>query len=253
MSSSVPLDEFVHGLWEYVIPENEEEEKKMHEKVNSKNSEVKVLEDPVTNLAMLEESNLMFWIFEFGEEEGLTSAIDEKLDRLSFENESVASEVPYKGDVLQVHPEVPLQLTEKEEVCFLFRGPGGLGIQRVHGGASLEEWYLGLHGRGSGGGGILNPGKEVSGLGLDGLQEVVFNGRLRGGAVRGGGKAEVPNIGEWQCTFCSPAHCWNTRFSCYGCGTPRYWESGVLGQGGLGGVPGRGSGVGRELSVRDRA
>ena len=61
-----------------------------HEKVNSKNSEVKVPEDPVTNLAMLarlhglEESNLMFWIFEFGEEGGLMRAIDEKLDQLSF-------------------------------------------------------------------------------------------------------------------------------------------------------------------------
>ena len=35
----------------------------------------------------------------------------------------------------------------------------------------------------------MNPEREVSGLGLDGLKEVVFNGRLRGGAVRGGGKA----------------------------------------------------------------
>ena len=135
-------------------------------------------EDPVTNLAIPAlQSNLMFWIFEFGEEEGLMRAIDEMLDRLSFENESVASEVPWKGDVLQVHPKVSLQPTEKEEVCFLFRGPGGLGIQTVHGGASLEEWYLGLQGRGSGGGvegyfttlggRILNPGREVSGLGLD--------------------------------------------------------------------------------------
>ena len=43
----------------------------------------------------------------------------------------------------------------------------------------------------------MNPKREVSGLGLDGLKEVVFNGSLRGGAFRGGGKAaEVPNIGE---------------------------------------------------------
>ena len=53
----------------------------------------KVLEGHVTNLAMLarlnglEESNLMYRIFEFGEEEGLMRAIDEMLDRLSFENE----------------------------------------------------------------------------------------------------------------------------------------------------------------------
>ena len=34
------------------------------------------------------------------------------------------------------------------------------------------------------GGRLLNPGKEVCGLRLGGLQEVVFNGRLKGGAVR---------------------------------------------------------------------
>ena len=101
---------------------------------------------PVTNLAMLarlhdlEESNLMYWIFEFGEEEGLMRAIDEMLDRLNFDTESVASEVPWKGDVLQVHQQVSRQPTEKEEVCFLFRGPGGLGFQKVHGGSSLAEW-----------------------------------------------------------------------------------------------------------------
>ena len=72
----------------------------------------------VTNLAMLarlhglEESNLMYWIFEFGEEEGLMRAIDEMLDRLNFGTESVASEVWWKGDVLQVHQKVSLQPTE---------------------------------------------------------------------------------------------------------------------------------------------
>ena len=117
-AASVPWDEFVPGLWEYVIPQNEEEEKKVDEGVNSKNSVEKVPEYPVTNLAVLarlhalEELNLMFWILEFGEEEGLTRATDEKLDRLCFENESVASEVPWKGDVLQVHPKVSLLPTE---------------------------------------------------------------------------------------------------------------------------------------------
>ena len=64
------------------------------------------------------------------------------------------------------------------------------------------------------GGRILRPGREVSGLGLNGL--------LRGGAVGGGGKAEVPKNGEWQCTL-----------SCCRCGTPgignlAYWGKGVL-------------------------
>ena len=96
---------------------------------------------------------------------------------------------------VQVHSKVSLQPTEKEEVCFLFRGPDGLGIRRVHGGASLEEWYLFLHGRGSGGGvdgyfttlggRILIAGREVARLGLDGSQEVGFQWQAEGGAVQG--------------------------------------------------------------------
>ena len=111
----------------------------------------------VTNLAMLarlhglEESSLMLWVFEHGEEEGLMCAIDELHDRLNFETESVASEVPWKGEVLQVHLQVSPQPTQKEEVRFLFRGSGGgLGMQRVHGGSSLMEWYLGLQWQGLG-------------------------------------------------------------------------------------------------------
>ena len=124
VSSSVPWDEFVLGLWEYVQPENEDGGvSEVIEKV-PQNLEVKVPEGPVTNLAMLahlrglEESNLMYWIFEFGKEEGLMRAIDEMLDRLNFETGSVASEVPWKGDVLQVHLQVSRQPTEKEEFCF---------------------------------------------------------------------------------------------------------------------------------------
>ena len=76
-------------------------------------------------------------------------SIDELHDRLNFETESVVSEVPWKGEVLQVHQKVSPQPTKKEEVRFLFRGPGcALGMQRVHGGSSLMEWYLGLQGQG---------------------------------------------------------------------------------------------------------
>ena len=77
-------------------------------KVTLQNSDGKVHEDSVTNLAMLarlhglDESNLMFWIFEFGEEEGLMRAMDEMLDRLSFENESAASEVPWKETFFRI-------------------------------------------------------------------------------------------------------------------------------------------------------
>ena len=77
VSSSVLWGEFVPGLWEYVQPENEEVVVlEVIEKV-PRNLEVKVPKGQVTNLAVLaclhglEESNLMYWIFEFGEEEGL--------------------------------------------------------------------------------------------------------------------------------------------------------------------------------------
>ena len=53
VSSSVPWDEFVPGLWEYVLPENEEEGVlEVIEKV-PQNSEGQVPEGHVTNLAML--------------------------------------------------------------------------------------------------------------------------------------------------------------------------------------------------------
>ena len=127
---------------------------------------------------------------------------------------------------------------------------GGLGMQRVHGGSSLTEWYLGLQGQGleedvggyftTLGGKILDPKREVSGLGLCGLQEVVFHGRIRGGAARGTGKVEVPDIGEWQCTFCGAAH-WNTRLSFSRCGTHRVGSLAVHGS--FVGGQGRGNGV----------
>ena len=62
----------------------------------------------------------MHWIFEFGEEEGLVRVIDEKLEKLSLETESAVSEVPLQGEVLQVHPEISLQPTEKEKVRAYF-------------------------------------------------------------------------------------------------------------------------------------
>ena len=47
--------------------------------------------------------------FEFGEEERLVRAIDEKLDKLSFDTESVVSEIPWQKEVLQVHPKISLR------------------------------------------------------------------------------------------------------------------------------------------------
>ena len=71
--------------WEWVkIEKDEKEEQEIV--VNSKPKA-----EHVTNLATLarlqclEEENLMFWVFEYGEEEGLMRAIDELHDRLNFE------------------------------------------------------------------------------------------------------------------------------------------------------------------------
>ena len=92
------------------------------------------------------------------------------------------------------------------------------------------------------GGRVLDPKVEVRRLGLAGLQEIVFHGRLRGGAGKGAGRGDMPNVGEWQCSFCMAPHCWHTKLACYKCGTPRYWETGVMGQGNPGGFPGKGGG-----------
>ena len=127
-----------------VGPVEKDEKEEQEIMVNSKPKA-----EHVTNLATLarlhglEEENLMFWVSEYGEEEGLMRAIDELHDWLNFETESVVSEVPWKGEVLQFHQKVSPQPTKKEEVRFLFRGPGsGLGMQRVHGGSSLMEWLF---------------------------------------------------------------------------------------------------------------
>ena len=155
--------------------------------------------------------------------------------------------------MLQVHLQVSRQPTEKVEVYFLFRGPGGLGIQRVHGGFSLAEWYLGLQGQDLGrgvdgyfttlAGRILNPEREVSGLGLDGLQEVVGSGVERFVVAR-----------RWRSLILESgsgaAHCWNTRLSCYRCGTHRNWQSGGAGHGGLVSGQRRENGFRREWLVR---
>ena len=78
----------------------------------------------------------------------------------------------------------------------------------------LMEWYSGLHRQGLGadvggyfttlGGKILDPKREVSGLGLCGLQEVVFHGRLRcsyGSLILSSVLGVL--VGRWRVYFCS--------------------------------------------------
>ena len=135
----------------------------------------------------------------------------------------------------------------KETVQFLFRGFGGLRVQKVDGEQTLEGWFAsqadlaGLDGYfATLGGKVLNSKIGIGSLGLGSFQEVVFHCRLRGGANKGSGRGDFPNVGEWQCSFCMAPHCWQTKTSCYRCGSARYWESGVMGQGNLGGFVGKG-------------
>ena len=129
------------------------------------------------------------------------------------------------------------------------QGSGGLRVQEVDGGMTLDEWFAGQAGLGVGldgyfatlGGKVLNSKVGVSSLGLGSFQEVVYHGRLRGGANKGSGRVDSPNLGERQCSFCMAPHCWHTKMACYRCGTPpRYWESGVMGQGSPRGFTGKG-------------
>ena len=110
--------------WEWVTIEEDEEEEK---RVNSK-----LEKEHVTDLVGLsrlhEESSLMHLDLRI-RRGGRVGAIDEKLEKLSLETESVVSEGLWQGEVLLVHSKISFQPTEKEKVRFLFRGPGGLGIQ----------------------------------------------------------------------------------------------------------------------------
>ena len=185
-----------------------------------------------------DQTELMFFVFEYGVEDGV-----------SFCREYYEMKSRSQQEVRQVVCSEP---TKEAMVQFLFRGTGGLGVQEVQGGWTLEAWFSGLEGRGPGactdgyfttlGGRVLDPTVEVRRLGLAGLQEIVFHGRLRGGAGKGAGRGDMPNVGEWQCSFCMAPHCWHTKLACYKCGTPRYWETGVMGQGNPGGFPGKGGG-----------
>ena len=174
-----------------------------------------------------DQTELMFFVFEYGTEKGV------QFCREYYEMKNSQQEVR-----LAVCPEP----TKEAKVRFLFRESGRLGVQVVDGGLTLEEWLAGWEGENSGvgvdgyfttlGGKMLNPGVEISRLGLGGLQEVVFHGRLKGGACKGAGRVDSPMVGEWQCSFCMAPHCWHTKMACYKCGTPtvlRIWSSGARG------------------------
>ena len=58
-----------------------------------------------------------------------------------------------------------------------------------------------------------------------------------GGMVKGGC---LPGIGEWTCLNCGETDCWSTRYNCYSCGGPRYFDESGMGQGHFSVGPGKG-------------
>ena len=185
----------------------------------------------------MDQTKLMFFVFEYGAEKGV----------------QFCREYYEMKNSRQVRLAVGPEPTKEANVRFLYRESGRLGVQVVDGGLTLDEWFAGREGVNLGvgvdgyfatlGGKLLNPRVEIGRLGLGSLQEVVFHGRLKGGASKGAGRVDSLNVVEWQCSFCMAPHCWQTKMACYRCGTPRFWESGVLGQGGSGGLAGKGGGL----------
>ena len=151
-----------------------------------------------------------------------------------------------------------------KSVQILFRGGHGLGVRDLEAHTTLAQWFSGgKKGGRSGwefstiGGRILNSEVEVSNLGLGRLSEVVFHGRLLRGSFAGMGQGGcVPGAGEfgrWTCSNCGKNDCWITRYSCYRCGCPRYFDAAGVGQvhsagqgkgGSMAGFHGQGVGAG---------
>ena len=98
-------------------------------------------------------------------------------------------------------------------------------MQEVDGGVTLDEWYAGRADVNLGvgvdgyfatlGGKLLNSRVWISRLGLGSLQEVVFHGRLKGGASKGAGRVDSPNLGEW--------HCWQNKDGLLQVWHPQVW------------------------------
>ena len=153
-----------------------------------------------------------------------------------------------------------------KSVQILFRGGHGLGVWVLEANTTLAQWFFGGKRVGDKdgflstiGGRILNSEAEVCTLGLGHLLEVVFHRRLLGGSFAGMGQHGcVPGAGEfgqWTCSNCGKSDCWSTRYNCYRCGCPRYFDAAGVGQvhsgghGKGGGVAGfQGQGVGGGMS-----
>ena len=128
-----------------------------------------------------------------------------------------------------------------KSVQILFRCGHDLGVWDLEAHTTLSQWFSGGK-RGEGqdgyfstiGGRILNSEAEVCALGLWHLGS--FTG-MSGGCVPGTGE-----FGQWTCSNCGKSDCWSTRYSCYRCGCPRYFDVAGVGQG-YSGRQGKGGGM----------
>ena len=159
------------------------------------------------------------------------------------------SEVLFKGGVLeQVGEGEPLP--EPEKIRFLHRLGGRLQTAILGGSETLAGWARQFWGDGTKevdgyfttkGGRILNSQLPAGKLGLHGSQEVVLQGRLRGGGYSGGGKGvrggggNSVAAGDWTCGICNQTGCWNAKPTCYRCGAPRQPTQGFSGPASSGG------------------
>ena len=159
------------------------------------------------------------------------------------------SEVLFKGGVLeQVGEGEPLP--EPEKIRFLHRLGGRLQTAILGGSETLAGWARQFLGDGTKevdgyfttkGGRILNSQLPAGKLGLHGSQEVVLQGRLRGGGYSGGGKGvrggggNSVAAGDWTCGICNQTGCWNAKPTCYRCGAPRQPNQGFSGPASSGG------------------
>ena len=159
------------------------------------------------------------------------------------------SEVLFNGGLLeQVGKGEPLP--EPEKIRFLHRLGGRLQTAILGGSETLAGWARQFLGDGikevdgyftTKGGRVLNSQLPAGRLGLHGSQEVVLQGRLRGGGYSGGGKGvrggggNSVAAGDWTCGICNQTGCWNAKPTCYRCGAPRQPNQGSSGLASLGG------------------
>ena len=189
-------------------------------------------------------------IFVFGNCEEATGRVTvDKVQFVTYYERFVAetdSEIYFKGGLVAQVGEVHSP-PEPEKIQFLHKMQGEFKVATIWGGQSLEDWARQLLGEGAWegiggyfttrGGKVLNSNAPVVKLGLHPSQEVVLQGRLRGGGFSGGGKGARGSgghsiqAGDWSCGNCHQPGCRNTRSSCYRCGAPRYQEQGALGRG----------------------